>query len=178
MVRAANEDIGVNISQLYTDLTLIANYGTTADRWRDIWDRFSETWSAAFGVSQPIFAGGRLSAQVREAEARHAELAANYANTVLMAMMEVENALIAEQMLQREHEHTELRFQEATAAESLSQERYQRGVDSILTVLETERRRRISEELLVILKAQIWTNRVNLHLALGGDWNDQEQSNG
>ncbi|MHC4147368.1 MAG: hypothetical protein ACYSUD_21675 [Planctomycetota bacterium] len=51
-------------------------------------------------------------------------------------------------------------------------------MDSILTVLETERRRRIAEELLVILKAQIWTTRVNLHLALGGDWNDHEQSDG
>ena len=178
MVRAANEDIGVSIAQLYPDLTLIANYGTTADRWRDIWERLSESWSAAFGVSQPIFAGGRLRAQVTEAKALHAELAANYANTVLMAMMEVEDALVSESMLQKEHEHTELRFKEATAAESLSQERYQRGVDSILTVLETERRRRIAEEMLVILKAQIWTTRVNLHLALGGDWNDHEQSDG
>jgi len=173
MVRAANEDIGVSIAQLYPDLTLLANYGTTADRWRDIWERFSETWSAGFGVSQPIFAGGRLRAQVREAEARHAELAANYANTVLMAIMEVEDALIAEKMLQQELEHTELRFEEAVAAEGLSQQRYQRGIDSILTVLETERRRRIAEELLVLLKAQIWTTRVNLHLALGGDWNEQ-----
>ncbi len=173
LVHAANEDVGVSIAQLYPDLTLLASYGTTADRWRDIWERLSETWSAAFGVTQPIFAGGRLRAQVREAEARHAELAADYANTVLTAIMEVEDALIAEQMLQQELEHTKLRFEEAVAAEGLSQERYQRGVDSILTVLETERRRRIAEELLVLLRAQIWTTRVNLHLALGGDWNDQ-----
>ena len=178
MVRAANEDIGVSIAQLYPDLTLLANYGTSADRWRDIWERFSEAWSAAFGVSQPIFAGGRLRAQVREAEARYAELAANYANTVLTAMMEVEDALVAEQMLQTELEHTRLRFEEAIAAEGLSQERYQRGVDSILTVLETERRRRIAEELLVLIKAQIWTTRVNLHLALGGDWYEPTQSDG
>jgi outer membrane protein TolC len=173
LVRAANEEIGVSIAQLYPDVTLVANYGASADRWRDIWEHFSETYSALAGLSQPLFAGGRLRAQVDAAEARHAELAANYANTVLTAMKEVEDALVTEQMLQKEHEHTELRFKEATAAESLSQERYQRGVDSILTVLETEQRRRISEELLVILKAQIWTNRVNLHLALGGDWNDQ-----
>ena len=185
MVRAANDDIGVSIAQLYPDISLIASYGTTADRWRDIWDRLSETWSAAFGVSQPLFAGGRLRAQVTEAEAHHAELAANYANTVLMAMMEVEDALVAEHMLQKELEHTALRLEEATAAEGLSQERYHRGVESILSVLETERRRRIAEEMLVVLKAQIWTTRVNLHLALGGDWNEQstghpevEQSDG
>jgi len=178
MVRAANEEIGVSIAQLYPDLTLVANYGASADRWRDIWERFSETYSATVGLSQPIFRGGRLRAQVDGAEARHAELAANYAGTVLTAMREVEDALITEQMLQKQLKHTKLRFEEATAAENLSQERYQRGVNSILAVLETERRRRIAEELLVILKAQIWTTRVNLHLALGGDWNDQEQSDG
>jgi NodT family efflux transporter outer membrane factor (OMF) lipoprotein len=178
MVRAANEEIGVSIAQLYPDLTLVANYGAGADRWRDIWEHFSETYSATVGLSQPVFTGGRLRAQVDAAEARHVELAANYAGTVLTAMKEVEDALVAEQMLQKEHEHTELRLKEATAAESLSQERYQRGVDSILIVLETERRRRIAEELLVVLKARIWTTRVNLHLALGGDWNDQEQSDG
>jgi multidrug efflux system outer membrane protein len=176
LVRAANEEIGVSIAQLYPDLTLVANYGASADRWRDIWEHFSETYSAMVGLSQPIFAGGRLRAQVDAAEARHAELAANYAGTVLTAMKEVEDALIAEQMLQKEHEHTELRLKEATAAESLSQERYLRGVESILTVLETERRRRIAEGLLVVLRAQIWTTRVNLHLALGGDWNEQGQS--
>lgn len=173
MVRAANEEIGVSIAQLYPDITLVANYGSTADRWRDIWEHFSETYSALAGLSQPVFAGGRLRAQVDAAEARHAELAANYANTVLTAMREVEDALVAEQVLQKELKHTRMRFDEAVAAEGLSQERYQRGVDSILTVLETERRRRIAEELLVLLKAQIWTTRVNLHLALGGDWNDQ-----
>lgn len=178
MVRSANEEIGVSIAQLYPDLALVANYGASADRWRDIWEQFSETYSATVGLAQPIFSGGRLRAQVDAAEARHVELAANYASTVLAAMREVEDALITERMLQEELEHTELRFKEATAAESLSQERYQRGVDSILSVLETERRRRIAEELLVILKARIWTTRVNLHLALGGDWNDQEQSDG
>ena len=178
MLRAANEEIGVSIAQLYPDLTLVASYGSSADRWRDIWEHFAETYSATVGLSQPIFSGGRLRAQVDAAKARHAELAANYAGTVLTAMREVEDALITEQMLQKELEHTALRFEEAAAAESLSQERYQRGVDSILSVLETERRRRIAEELLVILKAQIWTTRVNLHLALGGDWNDQEQSDG
>lgn len=176
LVRAANEQIGVSVAQLYPDLILVANYGASADRWRDIWEHFSETYSATIGLSQPIFTGGRLRAQVDASEARHAELVANYAGTVLTAMREVEDALVTERMLQEEHKHTELRFKEAQAAESLSQERYQRGVDSILTVLESERRRRISEELLVILKTRIWTTRVNLHLALGGDWNDQEQS--
>jgi len=175
-LRSANEQIGVSIAQLYPDMTLTANYGRSADRWRDIWEHFAETYSALFQVSQPIFNGGQLRAKVRAAKARYAELAANYGGTVLAAIREVEDALVTERMLQKQLEHTRLRFQEATAAENLSKQRYQRGVESILSVLESERRRRIAEEQLTILKGQIWTTRVNLHLALGGDWNYQEES--
>jgi len=177
-LRAANEQIGVSIAQLYPDLTLTANYGANADRWRDIWEHSSETYSALFALSAPVFKGGQLRAQVDAAKARYAELAANYGGTVLTAIREVEDALVTEQMLQTQLEHTRLRFEQATAAENLSKDRYQRGVETILSVLESERRRRIAQEQLTILKGQIWTTRVNLHLALGGDWDYQEQSEG
>jgi multidrug efflux system outer membrane protein len=176
LLSAASEQIGASMAQLYPDVTLLASYGANADRWRDIWEHFSETYSATLGLSQPIFSGGRLRAQVDGAEARYVELMADYAGTVLTAMREVEDALVSERMLQEQLKHTALSLEEARAAENLSQERYQRGVDSLLAVLVIERRRRITEEQLTILRGQIWTTRVNLHLALGGDWNDQEQS--
>ena len=123
-----------------------------------------------------VFKGGQLKAQIKAAKARFAELAANYGQTVLRAIREVEDALVTEQMLQSQLKYTQLRFKEAQAAENLSKERYQRGVESILSMLESERRRRIAEEQLTILKGQIWTTRVNLHLALGGDWDYQDES--
>ncbi len=175
-LHAANERIGVSIAQLYPDLTLTATYGANADRWRDIWEHFAESYSALFTLAQPIFKGGQLRAQINAAKARYEELAANYATAVLTAMREVEDALISEQMLQKQLEHAQRRFTEAKAAEELSRQRYQRGVEGILAVLESERRCRIAEEELTILKGQIWTTRVNLYLALGGDW-DYEKEN-
>ncbi len=133
-------------------------------------------YAAIMGLVQPIFKGGQIRAQIDSAEARYAELAANYAGTVLTAMREVEDALVSEQMLQTQLKHARVQFREASAAESLSRQRYQRGVEGILTILESERRRRISEQEVTILKGQLWTNRVNLFLALGGDWDYQEQS--
>jgi outer membrane protein TolC len=97
---------------------------------------------------------------------------------VLNALKEVEDALISEQMLQQQLQYVEIRLTEALAAEQLSRERYQRGVEAILTVLESERRRRLAENELTILKGLIWTNRVNIHLALGGDWGPQEEIEG
>lgn len=169
-LRAANERIGVSVAQLYPGLTLTASYGRSADQWEDIWQDFSETYAAMFNIAQPLFRGGQLRAQVRAAKARYEEAAATYGGVVLTAMREVENALIGEQMLRRQLEHTQLQLKESEAAEDLSRRRYEQGVESLLTVLESERRRRTAEEQLTILEGEIWTNRVNLHLALGGDW--------
>jgi len=174
-LRAANEQIGVSIAQLFPDLTLTAAYGGSADRYRDLWEQFSETYSAVFAVRGPIFKGGRLRAQINSAKARYAELAAVYGGIVLTSMREVEDALVREKMQRQQLEHTELQLEQAKAAEDIAKRRYEQGTEGILSVLEAEQRRRIAEEQLVILKGQIWTTRVNLHLALGGDWNYQQQ---
>jgi outer membrane protein, multidrug efflux system len=111
-----------------------------------------------------------LRSQVDFAKARHAELAANYANVVLNALREVEDALAGEQLLISQLKHARLQFTEAQAAEKLSRNRYQRGIETLLTVLESERRRINAEVELALLKGKIWTTRVNLYLAIGGDW--------
>jgi len=174
-LRSANEMIGVSIAQMYPDLTLTGSYGASADTWEDIWKRYSETYGLITGLAQPIFRGGRIRAQIDAAKARYEELSANYAGTVLTAMREVEDALAGEQMLQRQLEHAQHRLEEARAAEELSVQRYQQGITGILTVLASEQLRRVAEQELTVLKGQIWTTRVNLYLALGGDWNEQEE---
>ena len=177
MLRAANERIGVSIAQLYPDLTIIGTYGYSGDTIEEIFQQDeTEMYMAIMSLAQPIFRGGQIRAQIDAAEARYAELAANYAGTVLAAMREVEDALITEQMLQNQLKHAQVRFREASAAESLSKQRYERGVEGILTVLVSERSRRVAEQEVIVLKGQIWTNRVNLFLALGGDWDYQEPS--
>ncbi len=176
-LRAANERIGVSIAQLYPDLTLTGSYGFSGDIIEDIFQQDeTEMYSLISRLAQPIFKGGQIRAQIDAAEARFAELAANYAETVLTAMREVEDALISERMLQTQFEYTRIRLREANAAESLSKERYQRGVEGILAVLESERRGRMAEEELAVLMGQLWTTRVNLFLALGGDWDYQQET--
>lgn len=174
-LRAANARVGVSIAQLYPDLTLTGNYGFSGDTFNEIFMRETEIYSLIFRLAQPIYRGGQLRAQVKGAKARYAELSADYAGTVLTALREVEDTLASEQMLQLQFGYVQTQLAEARAAENLSQQRYQRGVEGILTVLESQRRRRAAEEQLAVLKGQIWTTRVNLFLALGGDWARQEQ---
>jgi multidrug efflux system outer membrane protein len=169
-LEASNERIGVSIAQLYPDLTITGIWGRSADRWRDIWKDETEIYSAVMRIVQPIFQGGQLKARVNAAKARYSELAANYAGTVLTALREVEDALVREELLQQRLKALEVRFNEAVAAEKLAGQRYLRGVERLIIVLETERRRRIAENELNNVKGQLWTGRVDLFLALGGDW--------
>lgn len=173
-LRSASERIGVSIAQLYPDLTLTGSYGGSADSLRDIFRHEAEVYSLIFNLAQPVFRGGQLKAGIDSAKARYKELAANYAKTILVALQEVEDALVTEQMLQIQLRQVQLRFTEAKAAEELSRDRYSRGVESILAVLESERRKRLAEEELAVLKGLVWTTRVNLFLALGGDWISEE----
>jgi len=173
---ASSERIGVSISQLYPDLTLTGAYGWRSYKSNEIFVDEASVYSYVLRAAQPLFRGGVLKAQVRSARARYSELAADYAGKILVALQEVENSLVAEEKLQSQYSYTEYRLAEALAAENLSRERYQRGVEGILTVLESERRRRIAENELAILKGNLWANRVDLFLALGGDWRLKNQA--
>jgi multidrug efflux system outer membrane protein len=169
-LEASNERIGVSIAQLYPDLTLTGTYGRSADIFDDLFIDETEIYSAVLRIVQPIFKGGQLRARVDAAKAKYTELASNYAKTVLTALREVEDALVREELLQRRLKALQIRFSEAVAAEKLAGQRYLRGVERLITVLETERRRRIAENELNNVKGELWTGRVDLFLALGGDW--------
>jgi len=174
---AANERIGVSIAQLYPSIPLTGQFGYSGDTMEEIYKYdYTEMYAAIMSLAQPIFKGGQLRAQIKSAKARYEELAANYAGTVLNALREVEDALITEQKLKEQLEQAQIQVTEAKAAEQLSRQRYQNGIEGILAVLESERRSRSAEEQLIVLKGQIWSSRVNLHLALGGDWNKTEKA--
>ena len=169
-LEASSERIGISVAQLYPDLTLTGTYGRSADIFDDLFIDETEIYSAILRITQPIFKGGQLRARVDAAKARYTELASNYAETVLTALREVEDALVREELLQRRLNVLQLRFSEAVSAEQLARQRYIRGVERLITVLETERRRRIAENELNNIKGELWAGRVDIFLALGGDW--------
>lgn len=118
----------------------------------------------------PIFNGGQRRAGVDAARARAEQATALYVGAVLTALREVEDALVAESSAWKRLEFTQRRLEEARSADRVARERYQRGVESLLKVLETERRLRSAEEALISTRGDLWNARVDLHLALGGDW--------
>ena len=167
---AATERVGVSIASMYPDLTLTATGGYASDSFRMVTATENQVYAAVMNVAMPIFQGGRLKAGVEAAEAATRQAGAQYAGTILTAMREVEDALAKQQLLSERIEQLADRFQQARDAERLATDRYTQGVDTILLVLETERRRRAAENELTITQGNLWQARVELFLALGGDW--------
>jgi len=167
---AATERIGVSIAAMFPDLTLSAAGGYRASNFDALTLTENELYSLTLQVIAPIFRGGQLRAQVEAAKARAQRAAAQYAKTVLTAMREVEDALAAEQLLRERLAELEVRVGEARRAAALAAERYSRGTVTLLTLLETERRRLLAENERIQVQGQLYNARIDLCLALGGDW--------
>ncbi len=169
-VIASNERIGVAIADLYPDLTITVGGGWRGAEMSELF--LSDTLSGRLlgELTQTLFSGGRLRAETDAARARLQAQASTYTNEVLRAIREVEDALVKNRKLKEQLEKVNEQVSEARLAEELSRGRYSRGVENLLTVLETERRRQNAEDSLLQVELDYWNARIDLYLALGGDW--------
>ncbi len=117
-----------------------------------------------------MFQGGRLRAGVALAEAEHRAAVELFRQSVLRAFAEVESALAAEGHLSRELAALATAAGEAeAAARRLAEERYRNGLGDYLAVLEAQRQELDTRGRELTVHRALLEERVNLHLALGGD---------
>jgi len=147
---------------------LTSGTGTASQELRDLLSYDLLVWNFVANLSQPLFYGGRLRANVRKSEAQAREAAANYESLLLRAYNEVESSLAAEELLANREEALEAATEQAVAAQRLSEERYRLGLTDIITLLSSQRTALNTESELLTVRRLRLENRVNLHLALGG----------
>lgn len=167
---AASERAEATARNRLPGLRLTAGGGVTSNELRELLDWDNLVWSLFAGLTQPLFHGGRLSAEQTLAFAQHREIYEQYAMVVLTAFREVETALAAESHLLAQESALQRAADEASAAAHLAQSRYQQGLADIITLLEAQRRAFIAESSLLRTKRDRLDNRVTLYLALGGDF--------
>ena len=161
---------------LYPRLTLTASGGTATAALGDLLDGNFGVWSLIAGLTQPIFQGGRLRAGVARADASWEESLAYYARGLLFAYSEVEIALAAEEFLaRRELDLAEAALQ-LNAAERLADQRYRQGLGGYLVVLDSQTRALLAESEHLSVRRELLSNRIDLHLALGGGFEFEEIS--
>lgn len=165
---ASGELVSVARAARYPRISLTAAGGTVTSALRSLLDGSFGVWSLVGNLTQPIFEGGRIRANIERAEAGEDEGLAAYINAVLTAYLEVERSLAAEVFLAaRETALAEASGQSA-AAERLADDRYRSGLEGYVTVLESQRRSFDAESALISVRRVRLDNRVDLYLSLGG----------
>ncbi len=139
----------------------------------DLFDINNLIWNVGGNLARPIYAGGSLRSDIRLSEHERDELVATYSNKALTAFREVETALAAESYLLKQMAALQIAVAEARRAERLSLSQYEKGLVDIITLLESQRRDFSTKSSLLQVKLQLLQNRVDLYLALGGDFDHE-----
>jgi multidrug efflux system outer membrane protein len=149
-------------------ISLTASGGTLSEQVGDLVSGDFSVWSVAAGLTQPIFQGGRLRANLAQSHAVADQALASYAQSLLNAFGDVELAIVAEQRLAKRVAYTQEAADQSVAAQTLAERQYAAGLADYITVLETQRRALNSVSELFTVKRERLEARINLYVALGG----------
>lgn len=169
-VAAANANIGVATAAYYPSITIGASSGFDAANVGDLFNASSLVWSIGSGAMAPIISKKWLKAQRDAAIAAHEAASADYRQTVLESIREVENALQGSAILERRQVAQDQALEAARKTFDLSVKRYTSGLVSFLDVVDAERTRLEAERAANAIRAERLAVSVSLIKALGGEW--------
>jgi NodT family efflux transporter outer membrane factor (OMF) lipoprotein len=172
-LHAASAQIGIATAQLYPSITLSAGVSASSLNGGNLFSPAGLVWSIAAGLAQPIFDGGMREAERRAALAAFKESAADYQQTVLQAFGQVADILQA-----LTHDTNLLTAQSralsmASEAVRLQRISYGSGGSGIIGLLDAQRQYQQAKLGYVRAEAQRYQDTVQLLVAMGGGWWDQ-----
>lgn len=173
---AANADLKAARAALYPSIALTAQFGVQSLALSSMLSAPTTAWNLVAGLTQPIFQGGRLRAQIDISEARQQELLVEYRRSVLQALQDADTALGAVHHARRRFALLELAAAEAERAFELAEARYRAGAITQQSLLDTQRTWYQSQETLVQQRSAWLQATVDLYRALGGGWPAAEVS--
>lgn len=169
---AANAKIGVAKAALFPSITLTGSLGRESRDLSDLFSPAAAVWSIGAGLTQPIFEGGRLRAQVEQVSAQQKQSLEAYRKSVQTAFREVNDALITV----RQNGDSEVALGQAMQAAKrslqLAQARYDSGYSPYLEVLTAQRTSNDATLAWVQNRQARLSSSVDLFKALGGGWKD------
>ena len=179
-VRAAEEqmladDANVDAARkaFLPTITLTGNVGFQSALLNTLLRPESLIWSVAAGVTQPIFEGGKLRAQLKLSEAQRQQLLETYRKAILSALTDTENALIAVQEDRRREAAQRIAVAASQRAFDLSEQRLREGTIDLTTLLTTQNTLFQAQDSLIQIRLARLQAVVSLFQAIGGDWDDQ-----
>jgi len=169
-LKAADQDAMVAYKARFPRFSLNSSVGARSEDVDKLLDLESMIWSLGVNLTQPLWNGTELEANLEQANIQTRLVALDYNRILLNALQEVEAALSAETLLAEQEAAIRRSATEARNAEDIAEEQYVLGLVSFVTVLEAQRRAFDARSALIQVRSDRLQNRIQLHLALGGDF--------
>ncbi len=162
--------IGVATADLYPRFSISGLFGLQAGQFSDLGKDGSTTWSLVPGFSWNLFTGGKVRGLIEAEEGRTEQALAAYEATVLGALAEVENALVA---LRQEEERRDALGTAVTAGQEaveLVHTQYLSGLTDFQAYLDAQRSLAAQQDQFAASRGLVVANLIQLNRALGGGW--------
>ncbi len=169
VVRAAFKNVEASKLAKLPKISLSANLGTSHSQLSSLTGN-NGFFNIASNFTAPIFDGGKLDAEIEIATAQQEKAFASYGQAALIAFSEVENELSLEQSLALQEKFIQAEVSDLQQALRIRKLEEQSGKADILTVLQLQAKIDLARSKLILLQATRLSERVNLHLALGGSF--------
>jgi NodT family efflux transporter outer membrane factor (OMF) lipoprotein len=169
-VAAANAQIGVQVSAYFPTLTLTGSYGYSARELSSLFSSSNNLWSYGLTLAETLFDAGARRARVNEAKATHDQSVAQYRQTVLSALQNVEDELAASKVLAQQASLRQQAADAAGGAEQMVLNRYKAGQVAYSDVITAQTAAYTARRSLAQSAAQRQTTAVALIQSLGGGW--------
>ena len=169
-VRAAAERTTQADAQRFPSLTLSGNIGLSALTLGALSGPGSGAATLLAGVTVPLFNGGALQARVEAQDAAWQAAGAAYRGSVLTALKDVEDSLVALRTATERRDTLERAAEAAGNASLIARLRYRGGVIDFQVVLDTQRSQLVAQDSLANARTDVATAQVRLVKALGGGW--------
>ena len=165
---AANADIGAARAAFFPRLSLTAQLGFASPAIGDLFRGSARNWSFAPQITQPLFQGGQLRAELRLSQIRTEVAVLQYEQAIQNAFREVRDGLAGSQTYAQQIAAQQRVVASAEQRRQLSQLRYGAGQDSRLELLDAQRQSYASQQTLLDLRRDQFKSAVALYKALGG----------
>ncbi|MGE8217799.1 MAG: efflux transporter outer membrane subunit [Stenotrophomonas maltophilia] len=170
---AANANIGAARAAFFPSISLTGSVGSASSELSSLFDSGTRVWSFIPRLNLPIFQGGKLRANLGVANADRDIALAQYEKAIQSGFREAADALALNDSLDAQLASQQALVAAAEQAQTLSQARYDAGLDSFLTLLDARRTAYSARQSLVSTQLAQQSNQVALYKVLGGGWHER-----
>ncbi|MGD9765780.1 MAG: efflux transporter outer membrane subunit [Candidatus Binatia bacterium] len=171
---AATARIGEATADLYPRFTLTGSVGLRSEDVKDLLQGRYNFAAIGPNIIWPLFAAGRIMANIDAQNARQQQALARYEQTLLLALEDVETALVRYAREQIRRSALRAAVDANREAAVLARRLHANGLIEFLDVLVAERSLLESEDRLVTSETAVSSSLVTLYVALGGGWEAAE----